>query len=106
MIALVVSFNSILAEDSLAVSSFEAIASSLHQRFNKNEHFQIGSAMVWFLTGPFSSLEEYSVVHLSNILHFLWLSWHNKTQAGCWENTITIKECKSQALDISDLQGF
>ena len=37
---------SILAEDSLAASSFEAIASSLHQRFNKNEHFQIGSAMV------------------------------------------------------------
>ena len=39
-------FHSILAEDSLAVSSFEAIASSLHQRFNKNEHFQIGCAMV------------------------------------------------------------
>ncbi len=41
-------FCSILAEDSLSVSSFEAIASSLHQRFNKNEHFQIGSAMVRF----------------------------------------------------------
>ena len=38
---------SILSEDSLAVSSFETIASSLHQRFNKNEHFQIGSAMVY-----------------------------------------------------------
>lgn len=43
------SLDSILSEDSLALSSFEAIASSLHQRFNKNEHFQIGSAMVWYL---------------------------------------------------------
>lgn len=46
------SLLSILAEDSLAASSFEAIASSLHQRFNKNEHFQIGSAMLMLLQQP------------------------------------------------------
>ena len=46
IIALCLFSFSILAEDSLAVSSFEAIANSLHQRFNKNEHFQIGCAMV------------------------------------------------------------
>ncbi|KAJ7376479.1 CCR4-NOT transcription complex subunit 11 [Desmophyllum pertusum] len=46
------SLLSILAEDSLAVSSFEVIASSLHQRFNKNEHFQIGSAMLMLLQQP------------------------------------------------------
>ncbi|XP_015754617.1 PREDICTED: CCR4-NOT transcription complex subunit 11-like [Acropora digitifera] len=46
------SLLSILAEDSLAVSSFETIASSLHQRFNKNEHFQIGSAMLMLLQQP------------------------------------------------------
>ncbi|KAL9978453.1 hypothetical protein ACROYT_G015970 [Oculina patagonica] len=46
------SLLSILAEDSLSVSSFEAIASSLHQRFNKNEHFQIGSAMLMLLQQP------------------------------------------------------
>lgn len=46
------SLLSILAEDSLAASSFEVIASSLHQRFNKNEHFQIGSAMLMLLQQP------------------------------------------------------
>lgn len=46
------SLLSILAEDSVAVSSFETIASSLHQLFNKNEHFQIGSAMLMLLQQP------------------------------------------------------
>ena len=39
-------FFSLLSEDALAVSSFDTIAQSLHQKFSKNEHFQIGCAMV------------------------------------------------------------
>ncbi|KAK3743853.1 hypothetical protein QZH41_011848 [Actinostola sp. cb2023] len=46
------SLLSILSDEPLLQSSFESIALQLHQRFSKNEHFQLGSTMVLLLQQP------------------------------------------------------